>query len=131
MRTDAPAASVGKIHDHGETKESGDNSVPVVTAPLVSSPADGSGRLFIVQQTGQVLILQNGAVLPTPFIDVSARMVELMPEYTAWLIGLCLSSGFQHSSAPGFHKIYTYTCEPVSQKADFTVLIRVRLIAKA
>ena len=53
-----------------------------LTAPLeVTSPADGSGRLFIVQQTGQILILENGAVDPTPFLDVSGRMVVLMPDY--------------------------------------------------
>lgn len=94
-----------------------------LTAPLeVSSPADGSGRLFIVQQTGQVLILQNGAVLPTPFMDVSARMVELMPEYDErGLLGFTFHPDFNNASAPGYHKVYTYTCEPVSQKADFTV----------
>ena len=94
-----------------------------LTAPLeVSSPADGSGRLFIVQQTGQVLILQNGAVLPTPFMDVSARMVELMPDYDErGLLGFAFHPDFSNASAPGYHKIYTYTCEPVSEKADFTV----------
>ena len=94
-----------------------------LTAPLeVSSPADGSGRLFIVQQTGQVLILQNGAVLPTPFMDVSASMVELMPDYDErGLLGFAFHPDFNDASAPGYHKVYTYTCEPVSQRADFTV----------
>src|SRR5204863_8115351 len=53
-----------------------------LTAPLeLTSPADGSGRLFINQQTGQILILENGSILPTPFLDVSGRMVTLMPDY--------------------------------------------------
>jgi hypothetical protein len=44
-----------------------------LTAPLeVSSPADGSGRLFINQQTGQILILENGSILPTPFLSTLA-----------------------------------------------------------
>jgi len=52
-----------------------------LTAPggLVS-PADGSGRLFIVQQTGQILILKSGTVSATPFLDVSSRLVALKPE---------------------------------------------------
>lgn len=94
-----------------------------LTAPLeVSSPADGSGRLFIVQQTGQVLILENGAVAPTPFMDVSGRMVPIMPDYDErGLLGFAFHPDFNNASAPGFHKIYTYTSEPATGQADFTV----------
>ena len=94
-----------------------------LTAPLeVTSPADGSGRLFIVQQTGQILILENGAVDPTPFLDVSGRMVVLMPDYDErGLLGFAFHPDFNNASAPGFHKIYTYTSEPVTGEADFTV----------
>lgn len=31
-------------------------------------------RLFVVQQNGQILIFQNGALLSAPFLDVSARV---------------------------------------------------------
>jgi glucose/arabinose dehydrogenase len=37
----------------------------------VTNAGDGSGRLFIVQQTGEIRILINGTVLPTPFLDIS------------------------------------------------------------
>ena len=37
----------------------------------VTNASDGSGRLFIVQQPGQILILINGTILPTPFLDIS------------------------------------------------------------
>ena len=92
-------------------------------APLeLTSPADGSGRLFIVQQSGQILILQNGAILPTPFLDVSGRLVPLMPEFDErGLLGFAFHPDFNNASAPGFHKIYTYTSEPVDGPADFTV----------
>ncbi len=36
----------------------------------VTNAGDGSGRLFIVQQPGQIRILLNGTVLPTPFLDI-------------------------------------------------------------
>ena len=36
----------------------------------VTNAGDGSGRLFIVQQPGQIRILINGTVLPTPFLDI-------------------------------------------------------------
>jgi glucose/arabinose dehydrogenase len=38
----------------------------------VTHAGDGSGRLFVTLQTGQILILEAGAVLPTPFLDISA-----------------------------------------------------------
>ena len=94
-----------------------------LTAPLeLTSAADGSGRLFIVQQTGQILILQDRAILPTPFLDVSSRLVPLMPAYDErGLLGFAFHPDFNNASAPGFHKIYTYTNEPVDGPADFTV----------
>ncbi len=43
-----------------------------IPSPLqVLHAGDGSGRLFIVGQGGTVHILKNGAVLPTPFLDIS------------------------------------------------------------
>jgi glucose/arabinose dehydrogenase len=45
------------------------------TLPLdLQAPADGSGRLFVVEQGGLVKIIQpNGQVSATPFIDVGTR----------------------------------------------------------
>jgi glucose/arabinose dehydrogenase len=40
----------------------------------VTSARDGSGRLFVVEQGGRVRIVKAGAVQPTPFLDVSARV---------------------------------------------------------
>src|SRR5439155_9957714 len=112
-----PLIQKGSIRLNFSTVASG------LTAPLeVSSPADGSGRLFINQQTGQILILENGSILPTPFLDVSGRMVPLMPDYDErGLLGFAFHPDFNNESAPGFHKIYTYTSEPVDGPADFTV----------
>ena len=94
-----------------------------LTAPVqLSGAADGSGRLFIVQQTGQIVILSSGAVLPIPFLDVSSRLVPIMPDYDErGLLGLAFHPDFNTPSTPGFHKVYTYTSEPVSGRADFTV----------
>jgi glucose/arabinose dehydrogenase len=47
--------------------------VPGLTQPVaVAHAGDGSGRLFIAQQTGQIRILSGGTLLPTPFLDLSA-----------------------------------------------------------
>jgi glucose/arabinose dehydrogenase len=52
---------------------------PVLTglsAPVfVTHAGDGSGRLFVVQQGGTILVLQSGAGVPTLFLDISDRVV--------------------------------------------------------
>jgi glucose/arabinose dehydrogenase len=66
--------------------------------------------------------LKNGNLLAPPFINVAGRMVTLMPDYDErGLLGFAFHPDFNNSSAPGFHKIYTYTSEPVGRPADFTV----------
>lgn len=94
-----------------------------LTAPLeVTSAADGTNRLFIVQQTGQIRILKGQRLVPASYLDVSSRLVPLMAEYDErGLLGFAFHPDFNNASAPGFHKVYTYTSEPVSGPADFTV----------
>ena len=61
---------------------------------LVSAP-DGSGRLFILDQAGKVYILKDGALLPQPFLDVSAEVVTLSPDYDErGLLGLAFDPKF-------------------------------------
>jgi glucose/arabinose dehydrogenase len=46
-----------------------------LTKPVyLTEPADGSGRLFIVEQAGLILIWRNGQLLSTPFIDLQDRV---------------------------------------------------------
>ena len=51
---------------------------PVVSgldAPVfVTSANDGTGRLFVVEQTGRIRVIKNGVLLATPFLDVSDRI---------------------------------------------------------
>jgi uncharacterized protein (TIGR03437 family) len=45
-----------------------------LTAPTdIQNAADGSGRLFIVQQNGIIRIYRNGALLATPFLDIRSK----------------------------------------------------------
>jgi len=39
---------------------------------LITNASDGSGRLFILQRLGQILIYKNGALLPTPFLNIQS-----------------------------------------------------------
>jgi glucose/arabinose dehydrogenase len=40
----------------------------------IQNADDGSGRLFIVEKPGRIRILQNGQLLPTPFLDISSEV---------------------------------------------------------
>ncbi len=40
----------------------------------VVSAGDGSGRLFITQKTGLIRIVQDGSILDTPFLDLTATV---------------------------------------------------------
>lgn len=46
-----------------------------LTAPLdLQEPDDNSGRLFVVEQGGTIRIVQNGALVPAPFLDISSKV---------------------------------------------------------
>jgi glucose/arabinose dehydrogenase len=40
----------------------------------VTNAGDGSGRLFVAEQGGKVYIVSGGAVVPTPFVDISTQV---------------------------------------------------------
>jgi glucose/arabinose dehydrogenase len=41
----------------------------------LDNAGDGSGRLFIIEQGGLVRILKDGALLPTPFLDLTQKVI--------------------------------------------------------
>lgn len=70
-----------------------------LSAPLdLEQPNDGSGRLFIVEQGGTIKIVQNGAVLPQPFLDISSKIINRVE---MGLLGVTFHPDFQTN-----HKFY-------------------------
>jgi glucose/arabinose dehydrogenase len=79
-------ATVGPV----ETPPTGDQhpdlaAVSVATEPVVSglaaplwvtSVADDSGRLYVAEQDGRIRIVQDGQLLPTPYLDISDRVLS-------------------------------------------------------
>lgn len=51
----------------------------LVSPVVLTHAGDGSGRLFIAEQTGQIRILKDGELRPSPFLDLSAKMAGLAP----------------------------------------------------
>jgi glucose/arabinose dehydrogenase len=68
----------------------------------MESAHDGTGRSFVLQQAGIIRIVQNGAVSPTPFLDISA-LVESGGE--KGLLGLAFHPSF--STNRKFYVDYT------------------------
>lgn len=61
---------------------------------------DGSGRLFVVEQGGKILILQDGQVLPEPFLDISELLPPSVPYgiYTEQgLLGLAFHPNYREN----------------------------------
>ncbi|HLH56142.1 MAG TPA: TIGR03118 family protein [Verrucomicrobiae bacterium] len=89
-----------------------------LVAPIgAATPDDGSGRMFIYDQTGIIYVLQNGSLLPTPLLDVRDRLVPIKQGYDErGLIGLALHTNFSQ-----FPFIYTYTSETNGPAADFPI----------
>jgi glucose/arabinose dehydrogenase len=64
-----------------------------LTAPLdLEQPNDGTGRLFVVEQGGAIKILQNGALLPQPFLNISNKVIF---QGEMGLLGLTFHPAFQ------------------------------------
>src|SRR5216117_3175662 len=41
----------------------------------IANAGDGSGRLFVVEQAGRILIVENNGFRATPFLDISDRVL--------------------------------------------------------
>src|SRR3954463_5559912 len=96
---------------------------PVVTGlkcPIYMALINGDrARTFLVDQTGLVLILTNGTVQQTPFLDITAVLSQLSPAFPGapagvnpgyderGLLGLAFHPGFMDPTSPGFRTLYT------------------------
>jgi len=85
-----------------------------LTAPVqVTNANDGSGRLFVVDHAGLVRIVENGTLLPTPFLDITA---------------LVTFNGEQGLNSVAFHPnfasngyFYVNYCNNIGSPGDITV----------
>ncbi|HWS88690.1 MAG TPA: PQQ-dependent sugar dehydrogenase, partial [Pyrinomonadaceae bacterium] len=68
----------------------------------IVNAADGTGRLFVVEQGGRVRVVKNGALLPTPFLDIATR---ISTGGERGLLGLAFPPGF--ASKQRFYVYYT------------------------
>lgn len=70
-----------------------------LSSPVFATSArDGTGRLFIVEQTGRIRIYRNGAVLSTPFLSIAS---QVSGGFEQGLLGLAFHPSFKTN-----HKLY-------------------------
>ena len=80
----------------------------------INAPGDPS-RLFVLEQNGKVLILQNGNLLPTPALDIQSLVSPPLNTTNAnderGLLGIAFHPGFNDINSPGYHTLYTYNSQ--------------------
>lgn len=118
------------------------------TSPVaLAYPNDGSGRLFVVDQTGTILVLDPADSTSSLFLDVTDRMAELNPTYDErGLLGLAFHPEFADNrrffvayNAPGENlpagfdselRLSEFHAEPTGAAADPDSEIILLTIAK-
>jgi len=86
-----------------------------LTAPVdFAAPDDGSGRLFVVEQTGTIRVVSpDGEVLGEPFLDVTDLLVEMDDGYTErGLLGLAFHPQYAENG-----RFFVYYSAPLAEGA--------------
>jgi glucose/arabinose dehydrogenase len=83
-------------NDNAETVKLEKTASGLKSPVLLTNAGDGSNRMFIVEKTGQIQIVQNGTLLSTPFLDIKSKLVKLIPFYDErGLLGLAFHPQYQ------------------------------------
>ena len=76
-----------------------------IDAPIgVRAPHDGTGRLFVISQTGVIRVIKNGTLLPTPFLTVPVTYPG--SGGTSGLLGLAFHPNYGHAGMPHNDEFY-------------------------
>jgi glucose/arabinose dehydrogenase len=75
------------------------------SSPLdLENAGDGTNRLFVVEQGGTIRVIQNGAVVTTPFLDITSNVTS---GGETGLLGVTFHPSYAHDSR--FYVNYTRT----------------------
>lgn len=80
----------------------------------VSPPGD-TNRLFVVEQSGLLRIIQNGGLLPGTALDISGLISTSFnpanPNDERGFLGLAFHPGFNNPASPGYQTLYTFNSQ--------------------
>jgi glucose/arabinose dehydrogenase len=86
-----------------------------LASPLgMGVPDDGTGRMFVYDQSGLVWVVSQGAKLSAPLLDMRSRLVVLGAYDERGLLGFAVHPNFAQNPL-----VYTYSSEPNNGRADF------------
>lgn len=86
-----------------------------LASPLgMAVPDDGTGRMFVYDQSGVVWVVRQGVRQSAPLLDIRGRMVVLGAYDERGLLGLAVHPNFAQNPY-----VYTYSSEPNAGPADF------------
>ncbi|MGE4197758.1 MAG: sorbosone dehydrogenase family protein [Phycisphaerales bacterium] len=77
----APAAASAQVAESSFTVHLQSVATGLISPIFATHAGDGSGRLFIVDQAGTIRIVQNGVLLPAPFLNLTAELPPLNPGF--------------------------------------------------
>jgi len=84
-------------------------------APVaMDAPKDGSGRIFIAQQTGKIYIIQNDKLNPDPFLNIENKLDNINKVYSEkGLLGLTFHPEYKENG-----RFFIYYSAPSSIKSS-------------
>lgn len=94
-----------------------------LTQPLFLTAPVGDDRLFIIERPGRIRIFENGALVATPFLDITARVTT---DREGGLLGLAFAPDYATSGL--FYVNYTKP-DPADGTVEATVIARYRVTA--
>ncbi len=69
-----------------------------VNAPLSMKQPAGDSRMFVIEQWGRVMIVENGEMNGTPFVDIRSLIVDRHPDFDErGLLGLAFHPDFANN----------------------------------
>lgn len=97
-------------------------SVGEIVSPVgITNAGDDSNRLFVTDQRGTIHVIQDGSVLPTPFLDIESRLVDERPGFDErGLLGLAFHPNFGEVGEDGSDKFYVYYSAPSASSGTAT-----------
>ena len=81
----------------------------------VTNAGDSSGRIFVVEQEGRIMIIKNGVILKTPFLDISDR------------VGCCGERGLLNVAFPPAYAAKQHFYVNYTNTAGNTIVARYRV----
>lgn len=86
----------------------------------VRNAGDGSNRLFVIQRAGVIRIVQNGAVLPTNFLDM---MSTVSTAGERGLLGLAFHPDYNGTTERRFYVSYSSNAAATHNLAEFQTTV--------